>query len=76
MLDESFYEDIEFVELLDICLYLSQLLFISFFPSFEASRIDQSYMSDLLIFFIDLIPFSLKTITQLPDLLLREAMSE
>lgn len=76
MFDESFYEDIEFVELLDICLYLSQLLFISFFPSFEASRIDQSYMSDLLIFFIDLIPFSLKTITQLPDLLLREAMSE
>lgn len=76
MLDESFYEDIEFVELLDICLYLSQLLLISFFPSFEASRIDQSYMSNLLIFFIDLIPFSLKTITQLPDLLLREAMSE
>lgn len=76
MFDESFYEDIEFVELLDICLYLSQLLFISFFPSFEASRIDQSYMSDLLIFFIDLIPFSLETITQLPDLLLREAMSE
>ena len=76
MLDESFYEDIEFIELLDICLYLSQLLLISFFPSFEASRIDQSYMSDLLIFFIDLIPFSLETITQLPDLLLREAVSE
>lgn len=63
MLDESFYEDIESVELLDICLYLSQLLLISFFPSFEASCIDQSYMSNLLIFFIDLIPFSPKTIT-------------
>jgi len=76
ILDESFDKDINFIEFLNICLNLSELLFIAFFSSFESSSINQSYMSDLLIFSIDLVPFSLETITKLPDFLLREALSE
>lgn len=72
----SINEDVEFIEFLDICLNFGQFLLIALLPPLQSGGVNQSDMRDLLVIPIDLIPLPLQPIPDLPDLLLREALSE
>ena len=71
----SINEHVQLVQLLYIRLDLRQFLLVALLASLETGGVDQSNVSDLLVISINLIPSSLQTLTNLPNLLLREALS-
>lgn len=73
-LSRSIYKDVEFVEFFDVCLYVSEFLFVVLLPPLGASGVDKPHVGHLLVLPVDFVPLPLEPLPDFAYLFLSETL--